>query len=104
MAGFGGGVSTGCRGPCHRFCYRVGSTRQVINKKGAGTLLASNYVLRRPHDGYTIYASGSPYIQNTIVQGNADFTIDDFAYLNMQWFDEDLFALTNAPNTRICLK
>lgn len=72
----------------------LGQPVQVINKRGAGTLLASNYVLDQPHDGYTIYASGfSPYLTNTILEGNADFTIDDFAYLNFQWFDEDIIAL-----------
>ena len=73
----------------------LGQPVQVINKRGAGTLLASNYVLNQPHDGYMIYASGfSPYLSNTILEGNADFTIDDFAYLNFQWFDEDIIALT----------
>jgi putative tricarboxylic transport membrane protein len=72
----------------------LGQPVQVINKRGAGTLLASNYVLNQPHDGYTIYASGfSPYLSNTILEGNADFTIEDFAYLNFQWYDEDLIAL-----------
>ncbi len=39
-------------------------------------------------------ASGfSPYLTNTILEGNADYTIADFAYLNFQWFDEDLVAV-----------
>ncbi|MBL4629911.1 MAG: hypothetical protein JKY14_01670, partial [Paraglaciecola sp.] len=66
----------------------------VVNKKGAGTLLAANYVLSKPHDGYTIFASGfNPYLTNTVLEGNADYTLDDFAYLNFQWFDEDLIAV-----------
>ena len=72
----------------------LGQPVQVINKRGAGTLLASKYVLNQPHDGYTIYASGfSPYLSNTILEGNADFTIEDFAYINFQWYDEDIIAL-----------
>lgn len=72
----------------------LGQPVQVINRRGAGTLLAANYVLDQPHDGYTVFASGfSPYLSNTILEGNADYTIDDFAYLNFQWFDEDLIAL-----------
>lgn len=72
----------------------LGQPVQVINKRGAGTLLAANYVLDQPHDGYTVFASGfSPYLSNTILEGNADYTIDDFAYLNFQWFDEDLIAV-----------
>jgi tripartite-type tricarboxylate transporter receptor subunit TctC len=72
----------------------LGQPVQVINRRGAGTLLAANYVLEQPHDGYTVFASGfSPYLTNTILEGNADYTIEDFAYLNFQWFDEDLIAL-----------
>lgn len=72
----------------------LGQPVQVINKRGAGTLLAANYMLDQPHDGYTVFATGfSPYLSNTILEGNADYTIDDFAYLNFQWFDEDLIAV-----------
>jgi putative tricarboxylic transport membrane protein len=72
----------------------LGQPVQVINRLGAGTLLAANYVLDQPNDGYTVFASGfSPYLTNTILEGNARYTIDDFAYLNFQWFDEDLIAL-----------
>ena len=79
----------------------LGQPVQVINKRGAGTLLAANYMLDQPHDGYTVFASGfSPYLSNTILEGNADYTIEDFAYLNFQWFDEDLIALTRDSEHR----
>jgi len=72
----------------------LGQPVQVINKRGAGTLLGANYVLDQPHDGYTVFASGfSPYLSNTILEGNADYTIEDFSYLNFQWFDQDIIAL-----------
>ena len=72
----------------------IGQPVTVINKRGAGTLLAANYMLDQPHDGYSVLATGfSPYLSNTILEGNADYTIDDFAYLNFQWFDEDLIAV-----------
>ncbi len=72
----------------------LGQPIQVINKKGAGTLLAANFVLDQPHDGYTVMASSfSPYLANTILEGNAHYAIDDFAYVNLQWFDEDLIAV-----------
>ncbi|MCH8136383.1 MAG: substrate-binding domain-containing protein [Proteobacteria bacterium] len=93
--GIGGSVDRMTRAMSNFIGDELGQPVQVINKRGAGTLLASNYVLNQPHDGYTIYASGfSPYLSNTILEGNAEFTIDDFAYLNFQWFDEDLIALT----------
>ena len=92
--GVGGSVDRMTRSMSTFIGDELGQPVQVINKRGAGTLLASNYILGRPHDGYTIYASGfSPYLSNTILEGNADFTIDDFAYLNFQWFDEDIIAL-----------
>lgn len=72
----------------------LGQPVQVINKRGAGTLLAANYILDQPHDGYTVFASSfSPYLSNTILEGNANYTINDFAFLNFQWFDEDLIAV-----------
>jgi len=72
----------------------LGQPVNVINRPGAGTLLAANYFLSRPDDGYTLFASGfSPYLINTVLSGNANYGIDDFAYINFQWFDEDLIAL-----------
>jgi len=97
VVGFGvGGSADGMARAMSSFLTdELGQPVHVINKKGAGTLLASNYVLGRPHDGYTIYASTfSPYMTNTIIEGNADFTIDDFSYINFQWFDEDLIAIS----------
>lgn len=92
--GVGGSADRMTRTMSNYIAEELGQPIKVINKRGAGTLLASNYVLNQAHDGYTIYASGfSPYLSNTILEGNADFTIDDFAYLNFQWFDEDLIAV-----------
>ena len=77
----------------------LGQPINVINRPGAGTLIGANYFLTRPDDGYTILASGfSPYLINTVLNGSADYGIEDFAYLNFQWFDEDLIALNrDAP-------
>jgi tripartite-type tricarboxylate transporter receptor subunit TctC len=93
--GVGGSADRMARSMSSYLAEELGQPVQVINKKGAGTLLASNYVLARPHDGYTIYASSfSPYLTNSIIEGTAEFTIEDFSYLNFQWFDEDLIALS----------
>lgn len=93
--GVGGSADRMTRAVSNYLADELGQPVQVINKKGAGTLLAANYVLSKPHDGYTIFASGfSPYLSNTILEGNADYTIKDFSYVNFQWFDEDLFALS----------
>jgi putative tricarboxylic transport membrane protein len=67
---------------------------KVINKKGAGTQIAANYVLRKPADGYTVFASTfAPYLANTILSGNAKYKMEDFDFVNIQWFDFELFAL-----------
>jgi len=92
--GVGGSADRMARTMSTFIAAALGQPVQVINRRGAGTLLAANYVLAQPHDGYTVFASGfSPYLSNTILEGNADYTVDDFAYLNFQWFDEDLVAL-----------
>lgn len=71
----------------------VGVPVQVTNRPGAGTQVASNYVLNVPDDGYTVYASTfAPYLTNSILTGGADFSVDDFSYINFQWFDLDLIA------------
>ena len=91
--GTGGSADRMARAMSGYVAEEMGQPIHVINKKGAGTLLAANYVLSRPHDGYTVFASSfSPYLSNTIIEGSANYTIDDFAYLNFQWFDEDLVA------------
>lgn len=67
---------------------------KVVNKKGAGTMLGANYVLRQPADGYTIFASTfAPYMSNSIILGGAKYKIEDFAFINGQWFDFDLIAV-----------
>ena len=67
---------------------------KVINKKGAGTQIAANYVLKKPADGYTIFGSTfTPYLANTILTGGAKYKIEDFDYINIQWYDYELVAV-----------
>lgn len=99
--GVGGSADRMTRAMSNAVSEELGQPVQVINKKGAGTLLGANYVLGQPHDGYTILANTfSPYLLNTILEGNAQYTLDDFAYLNFQWFDEDLIALHKGSQLR----
>ncbi len=66
---------------------------RVTNRPGAGTQVSANYILSRPDDGYTLYASTfAPYLTNTILTGGASYGIDDFSFINFQWFDLDLIA------------
>jgi tripartite-type tricarboxylate transporter receptor subunit TctC len=92
--GIGGSADRMARVMAPFIAEALGQPVQVINKRGAGTLLAANYIREQPDDGYTVFASSfSPYLLNTILEGNADYSIDDFAYINFQWFDEDLIAV-----------
>ena len=92
--GVGGSADRMTRVMSSAISEELGQPVHVINKKGAGTLFGANYVLGQPHDGYTVLANTfSPYLLNTILEGNARYTLGDFAYLNFQWFDEDLIAL-----------
>ncbi|MDG2166509.1 MAG: tripartite tricarboxylate transporter substrate binding protein [Opitutales bacterium] len=99
--GFGGSADRMTRAMSSAVSSELGQPVHVINKKGAGTLFGANYVLSQPHDGYTIFANTfSPYLINTILEGNAKYAVDDFAYLNFQWFDEDLIALNKDSEFR----
>ncbi len=66
----------------------------VINISENASLNAANYVLSQPPDGYTVFVSSfSPYLINTIVSHTAKYTLDDFQFINLQWFDSDLFLV-----------
>ena len=79
--GVGGSVDRMTRAMSSKLGEILGQPVQVINKKGAGTLLAAKHVLAKPSDGYTVFASAfSPYLSNTILEGNADYSIDDFFF------------------------
>ncbi|MGO2496397.1 MAG: Bug family tripartite tricarboxylate transporter substrate binding protein [Vibrio litoralis] len=92
--GVGGSADRMTRNMSAYIGEELGQPIKVINKKGAGTQIAANYVLNRPDDGYTVFASTfAPYLSNTILKGNASYTVEDFSYINFQWFDFDLIAV-----------
>lgn len=69
---------------------------KVINKKGAGTQIAANYVIKKPADGYTVFGSTfTPYLANTILTGGAKYKIEDLDYMNIQWYDYELIAVNS---------
>lgn len=93
--GVGGSADRMARAISAAWSKELGVPIKVINKKGAGTALASNFVLRKPADGYTVYASTFvPYIATSIVINKANFKPTDFSTLNFQWFDNELLALS----------
>ncbi|EPJ45119.1 MAG: hypothetical protein OFPII_29760 [Osedax symbiont Rs1] len=92
--GVGGSADRMTRAMSTFLADELGEPLKIINKKGAATQIAANYVLKRPGDGYTVFASTfAPYLASTVLNGNASYTIDDFTYINFQWFDFDLIAV-----------
>ncbi|WP_321314239.1 tripartite tricarboxylate transporter substrate-binding protein [Halarcobacter sp.] len=62
--------------------------------KTNGSLDAANYVLKEPHDGYKVFCSTfSPYLLNLIISKKADFSLNDFEIINLQWFEQDFIAV-----------
>ena len=91
--GVGGSADRMTRSVSSFISEELGQPVRIVNRKGAGTLLAANYVLKAPADGYTVFASTfAPYLSNTIIHGGAKYSINDFAFINAQWFDFDLIA------------
>ena len=92
--GIGGSADRMARSMSTFLSDELGGIIKVINKKGAGTQIAANYILNRPADGYTVFASTfSPYLANTILTGGAKYKISDFDFINLQWLDFELFAV-----------
>jgi tripartite-type tricarboxylate transporter receptor subunit TctC len=91
--GTGGSADRMTRAMSNYLSEELGAPIRVTNRPGAGTQISANYILSQPDDGYTVYASTfAPYLTNTILNGGAEYEIDDFSYINLQWFDLDLIA------------
>ncbi len=91
--GVGGSSDRMTRAMSSFISEELGQPVKVINKKGAATLIGLNYVLKKPADGYTIYSGAvSPYMGAHIMTGKANFTMDDWDIINIQWPDYTLYA------------
>lgn len=99
--GVGGSADRVSRAMASFLPDELGQPVLVVNKKGAGSQLAATYVLQQPSDCNTIFGSAlSPFLQQTILKGGAQYSLDDFAFLNGQWFDYDLmFTGKDSPYT-----
>lgn len=72
----------------------LGQPVVVVNRPGAGGQLAATYMLAQGDDGHTMLATSiSPYLANSIVHTNANYKMEDFAFVNAQWSDYDLIAV-----------
>lgn len=87
-SGAGGSLDRLARLMAPFLAEELGQPVNVINKRGAATILGSRYVLRQPDDGHTILAAlPTPLMVTSILSGRAGFTLDDFAFINAQWTD-----------------
>ena len=92
--GTGGSADRMTRIMSNYLSQELGVPVRVTNRPGAGTQIAANYIINTPDDGYHIFSSTfAPYLTNTILAGNASYSVDDFSYINFQWFDQDLVAV-----------
>lgn len=72
----------------------------IISMPGEGSYLAAQYLLSQPSNGYTIFASTfAPYLANTILTKQANYKIDDFSMINLQWFDTDIIVVNKKSKT-----
>src|SRR5690606_5289522 len=61
--GVGGSADRMARAMSTYISEELGQPVHVVNRLGAGTLLAANYVLNQPSDGYTVFVSSfAPYL------------------------------------------
>jgi putative tricarboxylic transport membrane protein len=74
----------------------LGQPVNVINQPGAGGQIGTTSFLQRPDDGYTMMiTAAAPYLPNNILVTGADYTLDDFAFINAQWIDYTIVAVPN---------
>lgn len=92
--GPGGSADRTARALAQRLQDEIGVPISVINQEGGGGHVGHTYFTQMPADGsYFLATSIHPYIANAIMRFDADYTLDDFAFINGQWNDHDLFAV-----------
>jgi tripartite-type tricarboxylate transporter receptor subunit TctC len=96
IVGFGvGGSSDRLARAMKPFLHEMFKTEiEIINMEGEGSQVAASYFLSQSDDGYTLFCSTfTPYLAHTILVNHADYSLDDFAFINLQWFDHDIVAV-----------
>ncbi|WP_163849162.1 tripartite tricarboxylate transporter substrate binding protein [Pseudooceanicola aestuarii] len=92
--GPGGSADRTARALAQRLQDELETPITVINQKGGGGHVGHTYFMNMPDDGaYFLATSIHPYISNAILNYDADYTLDDFAFINGQWNDFDIFAV-----------
>ncbi len=70
--GAGGGTDTAIRPMIAVMAEYLGENINVVNMEGANSSVACDYVLAQPHDGYTMYGSGTGGFASFPVYGYSD--------------------------------
>ncbi|MCQ9615752.1 tripartite tricarboxylate transporter substrate-binding protein [Paenalcaligenes niemegkensis] len=92
--GSGGSADRTARLVAQRMQDKLGVPIRAINQEGGGGHVGHVYFQNMPKDGtFFLVTSIHPYISSAILNLNASYTLDDFAFVNGQWTDIDLFAL-----------
>jgi len=93
----GGGMDNLARSMAPFLQEQLGQPVVVENRPGAGELLAHNFFLQQPDDGYTMLSTvAMPYIAVHLLAQNAKYSIDDFAYVNLPRNDYTMIAVSKA--------
>ncbi len=85
--GAGGGTDTSVRPVVAEMAKYLGENINVVNMAGANSSVAAEYVLAQPHDGYTMFATGTG--------GFASFPV--YEYSKSSWQDWISFHPFSGP-------
>ena len=91
--GTGGSADRTARALAPQLQEELGVPVNVINQDGGGGHVGFTYFQNMPADGsHFLLSSLNPYIANAIQKFDAEYSLDDFAFMNTQWNDSDVFA------------
>lgn len=83
----GGGSDRMARTLAPYLSEELGVDIVVANRPGAGSQIGLSYMLNSPNDGYTFSQANQPHTSFTITTLDAPYSLDDFAWLNLQHID-----------------
>ncbi len=86
--GAGGSIDRFARGLAQHWEARLDGVSIVVeNRPGASGLLGATTFLNTPADGHTLFIGIQPTLSMNVVVQNADFSLDDFAFVNFEQRD-----------------
>ncbi|MCD8505481.1 MAG: tripartite tricarboxylate transporter substrate binding protein [Burkholderiaceae bacterium] len=86
--GAGGSVDRFSRGLASHWEKTLGGPAIVVeNRGGAGGMLGARTFIGAPKDGSVLFAGIQPTLSMNIVAQDADFTLDDFVFVNVEQRD-----------------